>query len=236
VGSKGSVTGNGKMSTRSKRTFGRAALAATIGMAVVIGSAGTFARAADDDDDALLDTKILRGIMKGLGMRKEEASIDYRERSPLVLPPGKELQSLPTPESDARAKKTAGWPDDPDIKAVKQRKDAERDRKPYTEGVDDRPLLPSQYENPTRVKRDNASGGSVEDASRPSTQAELGAKSLFSKIWGPKDEFATFVAEPPRGSLIDPPPGYRTPSPNQPFGVGKTKGDYKSVDRQEPVR
>jgi hypothetical protein len=28
----------------------------------------------------LLDTQIMRGIMKGLGMRKEEASIDYRER------------------------------------------------------------------------------------------------------------------------------------------------------------
>ena len=33
-------------------------LAAAIGMAVLIGCAGTFARAADDDDDELLDTKI----------------------------------------------------------------------------------------------------------------------------------------------------------------------------------
>jgi len=224
------------MSFGSKRTFSRAALAATIGMAVVIGCAGTFARAADDDDDALLDTKIMRGILKGLGMRKDENSIDYRERSPLVLPPGKELQNLPAPEANAQAKKTAGWPDDPDVKAARQRKDAERNRKPYVEGVDDRPLLPSQYENPGRIKPDNASGRDTDEASRPSSQAELGAKSLFSKIWGPKDEFTTFVAEPPRSSLIDPPAGYRTPSPNQPFGIGQAKGDYKPADRQEPVK
>jgi hypothetical protein len=221
---------------RTKRTFSRTALATTIGMAVVIGCAGTFARAADDEEEPLLDTQFLRGIMKGLGMRKEEASIDYRERSPLVLPPGKELQSLPRPESDAAAKKAAGWPDDPDVKAARQRKTAERNRKPYTEGVDDRPLLPSQYENPNRVKRDNASGSSTDETSRPSSQAELGAKSIFSKVWGPKEEYTTFVAEPPRSSLIEPPAGYRTPSPNQPFGVGKEKSDYKPVDRQEPVK
>lgn len=224
------------MSLGPKRTFGRAAVAATIGMAVMIGSAGTFARAADDEEPELLDTKIVRGLLEGLGLRKDQASINYRERSPLVLPPSKELQVLPAPESDAKARKAAGWPDDPDIKAVKQRRDAERNRKPYVEGVDDRPLLPSQYENPNRIKPDNAANPSIEQTSRPSSQAELGAKGIFSKIWGPKEDYATFVAEPPRSSLIDPPAGYRTPSPNQPFGVGGDKNSYKPVDRAEPVR
>src|SRR5688572_974176 len=66
------VTGVGMTSFRSNRGFHRLVLAATVGMAVVIGCAGTGAQAADDDDDALLDTKILRGIMKGLGLRKDE--------------------------------------------------------------------------------------------------------------------------------------------------------------------
>ena len=102
-------------------------------MAVVIGCAGSFAQAADDDDDDdLLDTKIFRGILKGLGLRKDEASIDYRERSPLVLPPG--TANLPPPEADAAAKKAAGWPDDPDVKRAKQRKEAERKRKPCRTG------------------------------------------------------------------------------------------------------
>jgi len=117
------------MSFRPKRKFTRFALAATLGLAVVMGCAGTFAHAADDDDDELLDTKIFKGILKGLGLRKDEAGIDYRERSPLVLPPGTETK-LPTPQSDSAAKKAAGWPDDPDIKQAKQRKEAERKRKP----------------------------------------------------------------------------------------------------------
>ena len=75
--------GVGMTSFKSNRKLRRIALTATVGMAVLIGCAGTFARAADDDDDVLLDTKIFRGIMKGLGLRKDGEGIDYRERSPL---------------------------------------------------------------------------------------------------------------------------------------------------------
>ena len=104
------------MSFKSKRKFTRFALAATLGLAVVMGCAGTFAHAADDDDDELLDTKIFKGILKGLGLRKDEAGIDYRERSPLVLPPSNQINVLPSPEDVANSKKAANWPDDPDIK------------------------------------------------------------------------------------------------------------------------
>src|SRR5215212_5832762 len=108
--------------------FSRVVLAATIGMAMIIGCAGSFAQAADDDDE-LLDVKIFRGILKGLGLRKDEPTgIEYRERSPLVLPTSKDL---PRPEADTAAKKAAGWPDDPDIKRVKTRKEAERKRKGF---------------------------------------------------------------------------------------------------------
>ena len=41
---------------------------------------------------------------------------------------------------------------------------------------------------------------------------------------GSKEEYGTFTSEPPRSSLTEPPPGYRTPSPTQPYGVGKEKG------------
>ena len=50
------------------------------------------------------------------------------------------------------------------------------------------------------------------------------SKSIFSStLWAAKEEYATFTGEPPRASLTEPPPGYRTPSPNQPYGVGKQK-------------
>ena len=132
------------MSFKSKRKFTRFALAATLGMAVVMGCAGTFAHAADDDDDELLDTKIFKGILKGLGLRKDEASIEYRERSPLVLPPNNQLTVLPSPEDVANSKKAANWPDDPDLKRVKLRREQERKRKSREPGVDDKPLSPSQ--------------------------------------------------------------------------------------------
>ncbi len=226
-----------------KHRFGRVALAAAIGAALVIGCAGLPVRAADDDseDNVPLDTKIVRGILKGLGLRRDEPNIEYRERSPLVLPPSKDL---PPPEANS-AEKVPGWPDDPDVKQARKRKQAERDRKPYTEGVDDRPLLPGQLGGGgASASRPAPSGGEapgrpIEETSRPSSQAELGAKGLFSSIsslWAPKEEYTTFTGEPQRESLIDPPPGYRTPSPNQPFGVGREKWKPTTVDRQEPVR
>ena len=193
-------------SFKSNRKLRRIALTATVCMAVLIGCAGTFARAADDDDDVLLDTKIFRGIMKGLGLRKDGEGIDYRERSPLVLPPGKDL---PPPEANAAAKKAADWPDDADLKRARKRKAGE------------------------------APGRSAEQAAAPSTNAELGSKgfsAMLGGLWAPKEEYVPFTGEPPRASLTEPPRGYRTPSPAQPYGVGKDKWTPTVVDKQEIVR
>ena len=222
------------MIVRSKRKFSRWIVAASIGMAVVVGSVGAHA---EDDDDALLDTKILRGVLKGLGLQRDDGTaIDYRERSPLVLPAGKEL---PAPE--ANKAKAANWPDDPDIKKVRKRKEAARDRKAYVEGVDDRPLLPNQYNTaPAKgSKAGEAAGRSTDESSRPASLSELGSKSIFSNVgslFGAKEEYSTFSGEPPRASLTEPPRGYRTPSPDQPYGVGKDKWAAPKIDRQEPVR
>ena len=233
-------SGVGMTSFSCHRKFSRVVLAATIGMAVVIGCAGSFAQAADDDDDELLDVKIFRGILKGLGLRKDEPTgIEYRERSPLVLPTSKEL---PRPESDAAAKKAAGWPDDPDVKRVKTRKEAERKRKGFQEGVDDRPLLPSQMGNVPPAKGGKggeAPGKSAEAAAAPSTNTELGSKSLttiFGSLWAPKEENVPFTGEPARSTLIEPPPGYRTPSPAQPYGVGRDKWVAPVIDKNEPAK
>jgi hypothetical protein len=228
------------MSFGSYRRLNRSLLAAALGMTVLVGCAGSFAQAAEDDDETVLpDQKFFRGIMKGLGLKRDESSIDYRERSPLVLPPG---QDLPPPETDINAKKTANWPDDPDIKQARQRKEAERKRKNPEPGVDDRPLLPSQLSNgapPVGSKAGEAAGRSAEQSAAPSSQAELGSKgfsSMFGSIWAPKEEYKPFTGEPPRVSLTEPPAGYRTPSPNQPFGVGREKWTPTVIDKNEPVK
>ena len=213
--------------------------AAMIGAAVVTAGPSGAARAADDTDGeepTLLDTEILRYVLKGLGWQREEKGIEYRERSPLVLPANKDL---PRPETAQPASKTAGWPDDPDVKRAKQKKEAEKKRKAYVEGVDDRPLLPSQYgkQTPGAPEKQTILGSkNEEEATRPSTMQELGSKNLFSKVWGNSEEYRTFTGEPRRESLIEPPAGYRTPSPSQPYGVGKEKWVAPKIDRQEPVR
>ena len=227
------------MSFISNRRLSRVALAATVGMAMVIGCAGTFARAADDDDE-LLDTKIFRYVLKGLGLRQDDPNIVYRERSPLVLPPGKDL---PRPEADGAAKRAAGWPDDPDVKRVRQSKETERKRKSFEPGVDDKPLLPSQLgkeAGPVGPKGGEAPGRSMEGSAAPSTNAELGSKGFMEMfrtgLWAPKEEYTPFTGEPARTSLVEPPPGYRTPSPAQPYGVGREKWAPSVIDKNEPVK
>jgi hypothetical protein len=212
------------------------AFAAMIGAAVVIGCAGQGAFAADDEDEKpLVDQKIMGHILHGLGWKRDEANIEYRERSPLVLPATKQL---PKPESAAAARKTAGWPDDPDVKRAKQRRDLEKNRKPYVEGVDDRPLLPNEYARKGTVNDLPTLLGSksAEEAEKPSSVFELGSKNFWSKTFGNKDEYTTFTGEPPRQSLLEPPRGYRTPSPAQPFGVGQEKWTAPKIDRQVPAR
>jgi hypothetical protein len=54
-----------------------------------------------------------------------------------------------------------------------------------------------------------------------------------------KGEVAQFEGEPPRLSLTEPPVGYRTPSPAQPYGItADRKAGPKAMDlydRQTPV-
>jgi hypothetical protein len=208
----------------------RIGMVAVLGFALVIGGLSTGARAADDDEEGVLpDTKILRHILKGLGLKRDGEAIEYRERSPLVLPPDSDL---PPPESAKQNARTAAWPNDPDVRRAKQRKE---DSKKFVREDEDgaRPLLPSQYNlpNPGRRKDGGVPGKSAEEAAAPSTLQELGAKNIFSKVFAPSEEYGTFTGEPQRGSLTEPPAGYRTPSPNQPYGIGKEKWKPSAEDR-----
>lgn len=229
---------------RPRHQFAGLALAATVGIAAGIGFFASTAHAADDDEIELLDTKILRGVLKGLGLKRDGEAIEYRERSPLVLPPAKELDQLPPPET-VNAKKSSDWPDDPDVKRARQQREALRKRKPIEPGVDDKPLPPSkmtaegQVATTTGSKAGEAPGRSMEGSAAPSTNSELGSKgmmSMFGGLWAPKEEYTAFTGEPQRGSLTEPPPGYRTPSPNQPYGVGREKWKPTVTDRNEPAK
>src|SRR5438876_3828804 len=87
-----------------------AAIALGIGLVMAAGPV----RAADDEDedDKTFEEKIIEGIMRGIGgTNMENRGIDYRERSPLVVPP---KIDLPPPGSVAAEAKAPNWPKDPD--------------------------------------------------------------------------------------------------------------------------
>jgi hypothetical protein len=61
---------------------------------------------------------------------------------------------------------------------------------------------------------------------------------VFNMFTPEKAESAQFTSEPPRTSMTAPPPGYQTPSPDAPYGVGPKDNRKAStvVDRAEAPR
>ena len=158
---------------------------------LVVGLDMSTARAADDDTNASAWSK----FMQTLGLKKgpaAEPDIDLTERSPLVVPPSRDLP----PPVAAAAAPTPDWPQDPKVKPHKHRKAN---------------LAPAAA---------NGTGATVQTAPPPPYEK----KAWYNPAtWLNKEEYATFTGEPARDSLTDPPAGYRTPSPDHPYGVGPEK-------------
>lgn len=204
-----------------------AALGMVVGAAVVVLSPP--ARAADDE--LPVDQKVYRSIMEGLGFKRDgEATINYQERGPLVLPPNRDL---PPPErSDAAITNNPSWPKDPDV--MRRKAEAmEKDRNISDERErEQNPLRPDQLAPGGRGKNKKQQAAKTDDGyDAPSSgfgsqllPSQLGSST--SSVWGAmfgnkKEETARFTGEPPRASLTEPPAGYQTPSPDQPYGLGK---------------
>ena len=125
--------------TRLTKTFIAAAVGLALGAAML--ALPVPARAADDD--VPIDTKILRGILEGIGLQREEKNINYQERPPLVIPPNKDL---PPPEKLDAVTNNPAWPKDPDVTRAKLEKKMEResfDNSSEKMDANRRPLLPS---------------------------------------------------------------------------------------------
>ena len=172
-----------------------------------------------------------------LGLRSGGNGIDYRERSPLVVPPNR---NLPTPASKAATEKVAAWPTDQDVKRRKEAKAASKDnRRSVDWDADTRPMSPGALRGTGKGNQERPENRDSRMQQGPMKPSELGYKGgLFSSLFGgpPKEEYKTFTGETPRTSLIEPPSGYRTPSPYQPYGVGREKWTPTVTDRHEPVR
>ena len=205
----------------------RAALGLALGAAMLAASAP--ARAGDDDRDPTFEEKIIGGFLEGLGLKRDGEAINYQERAPLVIPPGRDL---PPPEkSDAVVANNPAWPKDPDVTRRKEEEKMERQRRKVGAGEQiehDQSVLRPNDLTPGGNPRTPPSGRKVSsslgvDGARMSP-SELGYKGgLFGTMFSSKSDEQTvrFTGEPERSTLTDPPPGYQTPSPDQPYGAGK---------------
>ncbi len=226
------ITDNGGL--KGMKSFGFAALGfgalpwraavafAAISVAFAVHTVPAFSGDDDDDDEPSIEQKVIRGLMHGIGaVDGTEKGIDYRERSPLVVPP---KLDLPPPETHA-ASPAPNWPKDPDIEEARKQRRAEKNR--YKSKEWGQVLTPEEMKVGTaRVKSATSSdqpgnpynvGGSDEPILSPS---KLGFKG-FGNIFGGSDkpESAPFPGEPPRESLTQPPTGYQTPSPAYAYGL-----------------
>jgi hypothetical protein len=210
-----------KSSTALRRALRLTVIALGIGVVMTAGAA----RAQDDDeDDKTFEEKIIEGIMAGIGgTNMENRGIDYRERSPLVVPP---KLDLPPPAAASADVKAPNWPKDPDEArrkaAIAARKKENKDPREAS-----RVLMPSELNQRGPKESSTANSDSLtQPGGNPGTNAilspsQLGYNGGFSGLFGgSKTDTAPFKGEPTRESLTQPPSGYQTPSPNFAYGTG----------------
>jgi hypothetical protein len=192
--------------------------------ALLVGINAAPVRAGDDDEDG---ASVMSRIMHTFGLRNADETVmgrsdAYGERSPLVVPP---TRDLPPPVSET-APPVPNWPRDPDVaerqKAKKiDNKASYRRYDTVTESA--RALRPDEL-NQRSKSANPGDADSTADSQMVDPRDQGAKKSLFSGLTHifNKNEAGTFTGEPARTSLTDPPVGYLTPSPDQPYGVGQT--------------
>jgi hypothetical protein len=155
------------------------------------------ARAQESGDGGLFGS-----IVKGLGLGGEN-NIEYRERPPLVVPPGRDL---PPPQAPGTAR-SPNWPVEPKSAEVQKKGTQVRDldRLP----VPQRPAAPS-----IAVTNPPAPGSAAAPAPPPSEPGLFGK--LFSSTEMPAG--GAVVPVPTRKTLTEPPLDYEAPSTGQPYG------------------
>ena len=225
----------------SSKALSRGLRLAVVALGVGLVMTAGAARAQDDDeDDKTFEEKIIDGLMAGIGATNmENRGIDYRERSPLVVPP---KLDLPPPAEASQEVKDANWPKDPDEarrKAAIAARKKESKKDPRESG---RLLTPSELNAartaaPARTNNEPIQPGN--SSNHPIlSPSQLGYNGGFSGMFGGnKTETAPFTGEPTRDSLTQPPSGYQTPSPDYAYGTGPkqplSKGGYDVMTGKE---
>jgi hypothetical protein len=209
-----------------------------LGLVVLMSLAPGAARAEDDQSSLWsVDKKVIYEVLRSFGMtpkRTLEDQIDTRERAPLVVP-----ASRVPPPPQAAAARDPNWPAEADVgrEAVKKRTASRKD------------IDPDQFTNPLRpselaiagagagaaadARSLSAGDAAMTDTMRPSQLGNSGG--IFGGLFGgnsarqepQQQQVGAITAEPPRTRLIDPPAGYQTPSPSQPYGTAPSANSGK---------
>jgi len=193
----------------------RAALGAAL-IGAVAGLDTSTARAGDDSSD---DQSILSKFMYTMGLKRPPdtmSDINYSERSPLVVPPTRDL-----PPPAAGLPPAPDWPKDADNKPHKHVRPKTAAVSPEAGAAAGQPGQPAQADQAAATPR----------VPNPTVEKT----SVWNpKTWFSREEYATFATEPPREDLTDPPAGYRTPSPTQPYGLGPER-NTKPITPENPI-
>jgi hypothetical protein len=180
------------------------ALALAFGIALMAG--GTCGAWAQEPvrPEITLDGNGVRSFLHrfGIGGAAQDLDPEVRERPPLVVPPARDLPPPGTP-STLKARNSA-WPVDRDSGRRTERRPAAGDVTGSTGSAPSRQI--------EMVGQDNTVKPPADEPSLPTR--------LWRKVTGDQtNETAVFRGEPARTSLVDPPRGFRTPSPAQPYGI-----------------
>lgn len=174
---------------------------------------------------AFEDTNTFNSMLGFFGMQfdKDEATIDYRARPPLVVPP---RFDLPPPKE---AKRDPAWPNDPDVAA--ERRAALESQRPAPQITPNTKVEMSQRELEQKKSQLPSDGPPDECQASAGTPICLYApwKALKSIVTGFRSDTVVPGPEPPRKYLTEPPPGYR-----QATGIAKAKMDAPK-DRPDPA-
>jgi hypothetical protein len=213
---------SGRTVQKSSRALIRALRLAAIALGIgLVMTAGAVRAQDDEEDDKTFEEKIIEGIMAGIGgTNMENKGIEYRERSPLVVPP---KIDLPPPASASADVKAPNWPKDPDEArrkaAIAARKKDNKDPAEARRLLTPSELNKGQVAASARTNNDPVQPGATNNPVLSPSQ--LGFTGSFSDLFGGnKSETAPFKGEPTRDSLTQPPTGYQTPSPNFAYGTG----------------
>lgn len=188
-------------------------------------TAPVFAQAAADEPSEM---QKFFGAIGLLDLPKDP--IDYNERSPLVVPPSADL---PKPGAVSAKQLDPEWPVDQDIKdaraaAKEAKKPIDFPRDAFYNGANSRLSIEEMTRKgaPGSGKANTADVLRTEKEHAVNGDYRLSTHELGFKGWGHKQEMV-FTKEPERTSLLQPPTGYRTPSPNAPYGIVEDPNAYK---------